>query len=402
MKKSIVFLLFFAIILTDCGIKEYLKPELPDINVVDISDESNWDYWVVGKKDYYYINTFRSIPEAVLFHSSEANKDYSIFFTNNGLLDKVVVDGYIFVFNNFNGSQVDIGVINPDGKIIVLRDVDTGYDWDSLTLKSISDVAGWSDVIRWTGRVVAGVPCAFSAVAAISSGGIATPIALWTCGNYILSLSADIAENELDIQNGFTDFVDTYSMTSTGVSCSNPADYLSCVSGVASGAFSTWADHQEELENRNDDVQTTEAALNYGYGDVQITLTWDNEADLDLHVIDPYEEEIFWDHKHSVSNGTLDIDDRDGYGPENIYWLQGEAPDGNYEVYVHHYKWNDEPSRPLLSNYTVLVNAFGEIEKFTGSISLDETIHITDFNHNGIKSAGIKGSISITKSKKQF
>ena len=84
MKKNF-YLILIIIFIASCS-DENEEPklaELPDVNVVDISQESDWDYWVFGKEDYYFIKTNSSstLPEAVLYHSSEINKDFSIFFT---------------------------------------------------------------------------------------------------------------------------------------------------------------------------------------------------------------------------------------------------------------------------------------------------------------------------------
>ena len=399
--KSVLLLFVFTLALVGCKKKSIPQlPELPEISIVNISQVSDWDYWVVGKKDYYYLKTENSLPKSVLFHSSEANKDYSIFFTENGMLDKVAVDGYIFIFRNFNGNKVDIGTIDLNGNIGILRKVETGYNWTSLTLKSANISVDWSDVIRVTGRIVGGVPCALSAYAALQTGGIATPLALWSCGNYFLKLSGDLLTHEGDIHNGFTDFVNDYNTVSLIANCTG-GDPVSCFFSGAARGWSQWADYQEEIEGlRSEDVQTTEAALDYGYGDVQATLIWNNSADLDLHVIDPSGEEIWWHKKYSYSGGILDVDDISGYGPENIYWPQGRAPNGEYEVYIHYYNWPNETWRPSTSNYTVLLYAFGRIKKFSGSIALGETIHIQDFDQNGLKSATFGKSLTISKSKK--
>jgi hypothetical protein len=80
-----------------------------------------------------------------------------------------------------------------------------------------------------------------------------------------------------------------------------------------------------------------------GTGDVQVTLRWDSSADLDLHVIDPWGDEIFFGQKWSESGGELDVDanancDTQPYSPvENIYWPTGGAPSGTYQVYVVDY-----------------------------------------------------------------
>lgn len=410
MKKSTIFLFFIIIILalSSCNKDEGTKLNMPDINIIDISGESNWDYCVIGTEDYYFIKSNGSLPEAVLYHSSEANKNYSIFFSNNGYIDKVYVDGYIFTIRNPNGNKIDIGIIYPNGNIEIIRDLETDYDWGNYNLNSGYSLKAWSDVVRWTGRIVSGVPCAISAAVAVKTLGLGTPLALWACGNYLLGLSADIMQNEFEIHNGFTHFVDAYGAQATIASCGGGDGFLVCASDLTSRGFSEWADHLEVIENRNADVQLVDAALEYGYGDVQITLTWDNIADLDLHVIDPFGERIYWNNQYSSSNGILDVDDIDGYGPENIYWPPYEAPAGNYEVYVHMYPWNESDYiyftgnsyYPANSNYTVLVNAFGQTKKFAGSISFNETVHITTFDQNGINSANINNAFSITKSNK--
>lgn len=386
--KLICLTMIFAamvILFPGCKKEKVPLPQLPDISVVDISGESNWDYWVVGKENYYYIKEKNSLPETVLFHSFGNNKDYSIFFKDNGLPGKVLVDGYIFLFDNFNGNKVDLGIISPEGEIRIFREIETDFNWDNDLLKSAKSTKAPSDIIRWTGRILGAVPCVTSGVAAFTSGGLTIPLALWTCGNYFLGLAANI-EEDYKIHNGFTEFVDTYSLVTTSYSCNVTVyvDPSSCVIALVQKGTEALADYMGEIERRSEDIQVTEAALYAGYGDIQITLTWDNTSDLDLHVIDPYGEEIYWDHKFSSSGGTLDYDHIDGYGPENIYWPKSQAPNGTYQVFVHDYVWLGKPES---ANYTVLVNAFGRVKKFTGSISLNESVHITNFDENNLKSA---------------
>lgn len=75
-------------------------------------------------------------------------------------------------------------------------------------------------------------------------------------------------------------------------------------------------------------------------GDVQILLEWRTKDDLDLHVIDPFGEEIYYKHKQSASGGELDVDANahsarlTSFPQENIYWPYGKAPRGKYQVLV--------------------------------------------------------------------
>lgn len=82
-----------------------------------------------------------------------------------------------------------------------------------------------------------------------------------------------------------------------------------------------------------------------GTGAVQATLRWDNNDDMDLHVTDPMGEEIYYGHGTSASGGQLDRDNIPGCDAaesgnanvENIFWPEGVAPSGQYQVFVNEF-----------------------------------------------------------------
>ena len=80
-----------------------------------------------------------------------------------------------------------------------------------------------------------------------------------------------------------------------------------------------------------------------GSGDVQVTLTWNSAADLDLHVFDTLGEEIYFGNRIAESGGALDRDSNAGCGEvaaspaENIFWPPAGAPLGTYQAYVKVY-----------------------------------------------------------------
>lgn len=88
--------------------------------------------------------------------------------------------------------------------------------------------------------------------------------------------------------------------------------------------------------------QTT-TTVELGTGDVQATLRWTGDADLDLHVIDPEGVEIFFENIRSPSGGNLDVDMVPTCGQtgsnnvENVFWPEGGSIPGTYQAFVVHY-----------------------------------------------------------------
>ena len=104
-----------------------------------------------------------------------------------------------------------------------------------------------------------------------------------------------------------------------------------------------------------------------GTGDLEIAVSWDNDADLDLHVVDPNGDEIYWGRDEVDSGGVLDLESGTGCRPdgrrtEHIAWTGGTPPPGKYVIRVNY--WSDcggpEP------NYVVNVTLNGERTSFYG------------------------------------
>jgi uncharacterized protein YfaP (DUF2135 family) len=74
-------------------------------------------------------------------------------------------------------------------------------------------------------------------------------------------------------------------------------------------------------------------------GNITATLTWgDQPADLDVHLITPDNNEIYFLNT-SGAYASLDRDDRDGSGPETItvFPLRGAFVPGTYQLFVFNY-----------------------------------------------------------------
>jgi hypothetical protein len=116
-------------------------------------------------------------------------------------------------------------------------------------------------------------------------------------------------------------------------------------------------------------------------GDPQFTLIWDNDADLDLHVIEPGTKdgpgkEIYWEDPKGKEGlgGELDVDNTKGFGPENIYWLRddplgegkvkGKGPAGEYKWFVVY--WGGFGGVPKPTKWKVRIKHDGKVQVVSG------------------------------------
>jgi uncharacterized protein YfaP (DUF2135 family) len=106
-----------------------------------------------------------------------------------------------------------------------------------------------------------------------------------------------------------------------------------------------------------------------GTGDLQVSISWDVDSDVDLHVVDPDGNDVFYGAPSQPSGGMLDLDsnagcDIDHVRNENITWTT--APSGMYTVRVDYY---DSCSVPA-TNYVVTVQRKGQASQtFMGQLT---------------------------------
>jgi hypothetical protein len=111
------------------------------------------------------------------------------------------------------------------------------------------------------------------------------------------------------------------------------------------------------------------AVVPVGTGEVQVSVSWNAESDVDLHVVEPGNEEIYYANPTSAAGGSLDLDSNAGCAidhvkNENITWAH--APSGTYTVRVDYW---DSCSVPQ-TDYVVTVQRKGHApETFTGSFT---------------------------------
>jgi hypothetical protein len=124
---------------------------------------------------------------------------------------------------------------------------------------------------------------------------------------------------------------------------------------------------------------TGEEELHLGGGNVQITLRWESNADLDLHVIEPDGTEIYYANGGPTSSGgQLDKDSNRGCvldgAVENVFWPeQSPAPPGTYTVQVTGYAVGDTSCGS--GDYTLTIRVAGQEDQVeTGSVADDQSV----------------------------
>ncbi|MGZ5790570.1 MAG: YfaP family protein, partial [Burkholderiaceae bacterium] len=69
---------------------------------------------------------------------------------------------------------------------------------------------------------------------------------------------------------------------------------------------------------------------------LRVVLSWDSDGtDLDLHVVSPDGEHVFYGNRVAANGSALDVDVTTGYGPE--IFASVVPPKGVYHVYVNYY-----------------------------------------------------------------
>ena len=105
------------------------------------------------------------------------------------------------------------------------------------------------------------------------------------------------------------------------------------------------------------------AGLCVGQGALRFTLTWDRPGDVDLHVVTPGGQEIYYAAR-TQQGGTLDRDDTTGTGPENAFWAAA-PPAGTYLVCVVPFS----VSGPTTWRLAIARAAGGDPPALTGTLS---------------------------------
>lgn len=136
---------------------------------------------------------------------------------------------------------------------------------------------------------------------------------------------------------------------------------------------------------------------NVNGGELHISLIWNDIADLDLHVITPFNEHVYYGCKESDCGGWLDVDMNRGGDTislepiENIFWAK--SPSGHYKVYVNNF-CNRIDNKTVFTDcnrevpFRVRLKRGNTLEWFEGKVGPQKNITCFEFDNDGSGAVG--------------
>lgn len=241
-----------------------------DFAVFDISEESEWDYWLIANKDksYLLVDKESSSIGKVFFRPDPDHEGYSVFLDDGGLPERAIINDHIFLFGNFKGNTLDIAVIDPSGDIKIARDIESDYDFDDMTRKATSTTDDWRDMVKIAGMASSVAACGIGIATAVTGVGIA--VAAVGCGATALMLTAELMPDEQEILGLSAATIGAFS---TALGCANTGG-ITCALGVASeagtithAAVSMQEENSEIINNAEEELSNVPRKM----GDFAIT-----------------------------------------------------------------------------------------------------------------------------------
>lgn len=127
----------------------------------------------------------------------------------------------------------------------------------------------------------------------------------------------------------------------------------------------------------------TVTRIDVGTGRLQVSLTFDQNTDLDLYLVEPDGETIYYGNSSSSNGGILDLDSNpacyiDGVNNENItYDEQAEIETGTYTVRVNNYSdcVNQQVNFSVVARYNgQLIATSGNSNPYNGSFAAGTSV----------------------------
>lgn len=165
----------------------------------------------------------------------------------------------------------------------------------------------------------------------------------------------------------------------------------------------SWSYNGEVTDSIKDRVKSAGGDVT---GDLRCSLAWSNGDDLDIHVVEPSGNKIYYGNSHSSTGGNLDVDmnvsagDNEINPVENITWpRERDMEECLYAVRVHNYTKRSDKN----VGFTVEVEFGGEIHTFhyPKAVRANQTVEVAKFEYSKADGVKIIKSIPSTSQSKE-
>lgn len=352
------------------------REELPEYIALSENLGDQIDYAILGLNGMGYFYEFQdenpNIPQRLSIYDGNGEKvNLVVNFDEEGLPENIISETFTIVLGNHVDNKCKAVIITKEGESAILEDVEIDSSWEAYKAglqEGVVTKAVSRSPVKWVNAIVGATGCGLSIAGTIISAptGVGAVVG-WgltsiSCTSALLSI-ADAA-GWVETPDGSATantIIGHYANIASCASINNPVSVAACLAGLV-GNVTAIADLV--FEDNRDDILLGEGSLVSGNGEIKITLTWDNYADIDLHCVDPSGYHIYFGDKVSTTGGFLDYDNTEAYGPENIYF--NPAIEGAYRVYLHYYAENRGVSSV---NYKVAIFNNGIGQTYEGVIT---------------------------------
>lgn len=275
------------------------------------------------------------------------------------------------------------------GTLISLTKVPQGSKFNIyiLALKSVgsSSPASVSWIVQVDSRGVVVAESASFPKEALKSGSVYTvPFVLVNSGEkagafrifFILSKNSSLARTDIRLKEVHFDGIQAGERISSQAEISIPANVLPGHYFIGTLLESESPDLR--VLNGTATIRAVSVGESASNGQLEITLNWDDHADLDLHVTDPFGETIYYFHPSSISGGSLkeDVECTTVAGTEKITYPGGSAASGTYVLSVHYFR-SCNSGKPV--HWRITANADGRSQSLEGTVSPGEYHRAAEF-----------------------
>jgi len=226
-----------------------------------------------GDGEQLFALTKRESPETLLLEgliwTSPDGGSLTLFLDENGRPDRAVAGETIFVFDNYTGTTVDVGVISPEGQIAIARDLPIDLSNSEILEVSLIQGAGFSSTLAsilkegWflakAVGCVAGTVCTLSTVTT-GCGFLAAKLTIDLCESVVAQVVIEVLKENFPGDA----LVMGLSLTYSEKACARGSVIACADIGINDVAVPILESTEAHLEANNDLVQETQERLAEG------------------------------------------------------------------------------------------------------------------------------------------